>query len=204
MRLRPLSKIAAIAAGVALVAPAVAIAAAPRYIIAHDGPLAEPVVLSDWEANLRLLTESKAGAVVSPTELTGRDKISLALFWGPEWAEYADRTNVAAPPIEEANGGATVYVATDGAPAAIETVFDGVREARVMPAAAVAVLEQAGVPVTGGNRSSTSAGGTFDNPALLIAILAICAASVAVLARWARRSNAPPHGATRSSPIGTD
>jgi hypothetical protein len=43
-----------------------------------------PNVLANWDANLRLLVDSKSGDVVPSRALLGRESIDLALFCGPE------------------------------------------------------------------------------------------------------------------------
>lgn len=120
MRARRLSWAAGIAAVAALLVRVVALAAAPRYIVAHGGTLKAERVLADWEANLRLLTQSKSGAVVPPVHLAGREYVELGFFWGPEWAEYADRTNAAAPPLDQANDSGRFYPATPSDPAVLK------------------------------------------------------------------------------------
>jgi hypothetical protein len=201
---RPSIQLVGLAAAAAvLLLPSAASAAAPRYIVAHDGPLAAPVTLADWEANLRLLTVSKTGAVIEPSDLAGREEITLSLFWGPEWAEYADRTGSATPPLERANDTATVYIATSDAPAAIRYVFDGVTEAREMPPDAVAVLESAGIPVGfAGSAGDEGGGGALDWP-LFVGASALFTALVATFFVVVRRRGSGP-GGSEPSPIGAE
>jgi hypothetical protein len=170
-----------VATVVALLVPVIALAAAPRYIVAHGGGLESPRVLADWEANLRLLTESKSGAVVPPERLADREYVELAFFWGPEWAEYADRTNSAAPPLDQANDSGRFYPATASDPAVLEAVFDGVREARVVSPSALAVLTDGGVPVTTSPAPSTPDPGVFQSSRLLLALGVVVLAAVALL-----------------------
>jgi hypothetical protein len=63
-------------------------AAAPRIILVSGAPLLKPVLMSDWEENLRFMgafTDDVISQMVAPTE---RSYISLALFWGPDWEAY--------------------------------------------------------------------------------------------------------------------
>ena len=101
MRARRLRWAMGVAMVVALLVPVLSLAAAPRYIVAHGGGLDSPRVLADWEANLRLLTQSKSRALVPPEHLADREYVELAFFWGPAWAEYA-----AAAAGQVASGGA--------------------------------------------------------------------------------------------------
>jgi hypothetical protein len=193
MRARSISFIGALF--IALLVPLAATASAPRYIIAHGGSLNTPKVLADWEANLRLMVESKSGDVVPAGALVGRENIDLALFWGPEWAAYADETNGAPPPLDQANQTAQFYPATDDDPAVLEGVFDGVWEARAMPSSALSVLNDAGVPVTTAAPDPPGGALSESNPLVLaLAALLLVAAALLVGNRTrARRIRAPLH-----------
>jgi hypothetical protein len=93
-------------------------AAGPRLILVTSPLLERPAVLKNWEENVRLL-----GAVANPTiveagTLAGRPFYSLALFWGPEWAQYIDDGgSVTAVRPEQANQHARFYPAAGAAPA---------------------------------------------------------------------------------------
>jgi hypothetical protein len=170
-----------VATVVALLVPVLSLAAAPRYIVAHGGGLDSPRVLADWEANLRLLTQSKSRALVPPERLADREYVELAFFWGPAWAEYADRTKSAAPPLDKANGSGRFYPATASDPAVLEAVFDGVREGRVVPTSAFAVFTDGGVPVTTSRAGSTPDPGVLQSGGLLLALVVLVIVGVALL-----------------------
>ena len=93
-------------------------AAGPRLILVTGALLEGPTVLENWDDNVRLM-----GAVANPTTveagtLAGRPFYSLALFWGPEWAQYLnDGGSVAAVRPEQANQHARFYPAVGAAPA---------------------------------------------------------------------------------------
>lgn len=61
-------------------APHPAAAAPPRLIVIHGPPLAQPVVLSDRRANLRLIQGPETDA--RPEDLAERPFYELAFFWG--------------------------------------------------------------------------------------------------------------------------
>jgi hypothetical protein len=65
-------------------------AAAPRLIMVYGSPLTKPVILSNWRENLEFMASITQQSSVTPEELRRRPYLKLALFWGPEWAEYVE------------------------------------------------------------------------------------------------------------------
>lgn len=63
--------------------------AAPGVIVFTGGSLRTPVVLADWNENLRLMTAASAHASISDSALARREKIEIAMFWGGSWNRYA-------------------------------------------------------------------------------------------------------------------
>lgn len=62
--------------------------AAPGVIVFSGGPLTNPIVLSDWAENQRLMMAA-VPAMVSDSELAHRAKIDVAMYWGGEWSRFA-------------------------------------------------------------------------------------------------------------------
>ena len=65
-------------------------AAAPRLIMVYGSPLTKPVILSNWRENLEFMSSITQESSVTPEELRRRPYVKLALFWGPEWAQYVE------------------------------------------------------------------------------------------------------------------
>jgi len=93
-------------------------AAGPRLILVTGALVERPAVLENWEDNVRLMGAVANPASVGPGTLVDRPFYSLALFWGPEWAEYMnDGGSVAAVKPEQASQHARFYPAVGAAPA---------------------------------------------------------------------------------------
>ena len=94
--------------------------AAPDLIMFHGGTLSAPVILTDWDQNMALLNEL-AGKVssIKPEALQGRPSISVAMFWGYEWREYVTQRKLGTLTPEQGNQHATLYPATQTAPACL-------------------------------------------------------------------------------------
>ncbi len=65
-------------------------AAAPRLIMVYGSPLRKPVILGNWRENLEFMSSITQQSSVTPEELRRRPYLRLALFWGPEWAQYVE------------------------------------------------------------------------------------------------------------------
>lgn len=68
-------------------------AAAPRLMMIYGGTLVRPIILSDWQENGRLLAAITEEVKVISEELAQRPNFQVALFWGPEWAQYMEEGN---------------------------------------------------------------------------------------------------------------
>jgi len=74
--------IAAMAVAAALGA-GTASAAAPRIIIVSGKPLAQQVVIANWQAIFAVVNEVLNARVVQRRQLAGRPSLKLSMFWGP-------------------------------------------------------------------------------------------------------------------------
>jgi hypothetical protein len=93
-------------------------AAAPRIILV-SGPLLErPILIQDWNDNMRIMggVNNRAGAASeAPAD---RPYYEFALFWGMEWVQYINEGRpVAALRPEQATQHARFYPAVGAAPA---------------------------------------------------------------------------------------
>jgi hypothetical protein len=138
---------ATIVAAAALTA-GVAQAAAPRIVIFSGKPLAQPVVISDWQAIFRVLEQLlPARTQVAPrAELAGRPRLKVSMFWGPRWIDYlreGKRASALRPGQADQSG--SFYPAWRGRRALIDLSGAG-QSPLVVPSKALAVLMQFGVP----------------------------------------------------------
>ena len=76
-------------AGIVLATPAEA--AAPRLVMIYGKQLPKPIILADWQENMRLMAAITEQARVTPEELKRRPYLKLAFFWGLEWVRYVDQ-----------------------------------------------------------------------------------------------------------------
>jgi hypothetical protein len=118
-------RLAAVFAAALAFAPA-AEAAAPRFIMISGLRLKQPVVLSDWNQNLRISAECASAFVVPASRLRNRSPYRVGEFWGPEWTRFLDmggRPSDLKP--SQANLVAAFYPARGRLPAVIRgiTVF---------------------------------------------------------------------------------
>jgi hypothetical protein len=97
-----------------------AYAAAPRLIIMAGDALSSPVVLSDWEDNLELVTEICRSTDVAPGSLADRPTIRLGAFWDRSWGEYVREGRLASLRMSQADPFGRYYPEEDGRPAAVE------------------------------------------------------------------------------------
>jgi hypothetical protein len=120
-----------------------AVAAAPPYILVTGPRLAKPVLLSDWDENLALLTAVEASARAKEktlSGLTGRPRLDLALFWG--WS--LDGPPPTKKSVASAHG--SFYPAYKGQPAVIKIAVNGDDDARVASAKVLRIFAKHGVP----------------------------------------------------------
>jgi hypothetical protein len=64
------------------------LAAAPRVMLVYGPPLTRPVMLQNWDENLRLMQAVTEDATATSRELKHRPFLSVALFWGMYWGQY--------------------------------------------------------------------------------------------------------------------
>lgn len=182
---------------VALARPFPAAAAAPRILLISGPPLSWPVILDDWEENLRLMGAISDAATLQPEALEGRPYLHLAYFWGPEWDTYiqAGKPAAALRP-EDGNQHGRFYPATGDQPAIV--TFDvipgpGVPIRQITPDG-LAILQRHGVPVRLdqavpaqiGAVAWTWARSALQLPALALGTGVLLAGGLATLA-WRRR-----------------
>ncbi len=138
--------IAALAVAAALGA-GTASAAAPRIIIVSGEPLAQQVVIANWQSIFAVVDEVANARVVQRRQLAGRPSLKVSMFWGPRWNDYLSKGNRAsALRPRHADQFGSFYPAWRGRPAAIDLPWAG-RWPRVVPAKALAILKRFGVPL---------------------------------------------------------
>jgi hypothetical protein len=119
------------------------VAAAPPYIIVSGPRLAKPVLLSNWEENLTLLTAADASPRAKAADLrtlSARPRLDLALFWG--WSLDSP------PPTKASDASAhgSFYPTYRGHPALIRFTTNGVDTTRVVSAKVLRIFAKHGVP----------------------------------------------------------
>ena len=138
-------RLAAVLAAALVVAP-VAQAAGPRFIMISGLELNHPVVLSDWNENMRIMGESVNARVVPAAQLKLRPHYRVGEFWGPVWLDYLSRGGT---PDElkpsQANQFGEFYPARAGRPAAIRIMVSGRYTARRAGPVLLATLKAHGV-----------------------------------------------------------
>lgn len=133
---RAIALLAVLGSVLALAAPASA--AAPNYILVSGRGLAHPVLLSDWQQNLKLVL-AVAGAPHTRATLRGRPHLDLAEFWG--WRSSPPP----ASPRQTASHD-TFYPAHGSKPAVIVMVVDGTDAPRIAPKLLLEVFAAHGIP----------------------------------------------------------
>ena len=88
--------------------------AAARWIILIEGERPNTrTVFSDWHVNHRLMTSITRPASVETRNLSARSSLRVALFWGPEWAQWREaRIDPETLSFDRANQQARLYRAT--------------------------------------------------------------------------------------------
>lgn len=144
MRL-PSVTVAAIVAAAAVTADA-AHAAAPRIIVFSGSPIAHQVVVSDWQAIFRVIEQIAPARAAPRTQLAGRPRLRVSMFWGPRWIDYLNegkRASALRPGQADQFG--SFYPAWRGRAALIDLPWAG-QWPRVVPPKALVVLKRFGVP----------------------------------------------------------
>jgi hypothetical protein len=124
---------------VALVLASTVEAAAPRYILVRGPGLKRPVLLENWEENLRLLVALVDAPRESRDALARRARFDLALFWG--WPERPRPTRP-----RDANQHGWFYPARGSLPAVIDLRVNGWRFPRIAPPEVLRIFARHGVP----------------------------------------------------------
>jgi hypothetical protein len=125
-----------LAAALALAAPAQA--AAPNYILVSGPGLARPVLLADWDENLRLLSALVNAPTVAP-RLAKRPRFDLAEFWG--WGGRPKPTR----PTQASQHG-WFYPAHGSRPAVVDIMVGGRQVPRLAPRAVLRIFARHHVP----------------------------------------------------------
>ncbi len=166
-------------------------AAAPRLILVYGPPLAQLVVLDDWQENLTLMVAATEDVGLSVDKLRGRPYFRLAFFWGPEWAAYVDAGQpVSALRPEQGNQAGRFYPAV--ADAGPVLTFDSIPGpgplTRRLEPAGVAVLARHGIPT----RYAASLTNSFYIDVLLplLATLVLVTVAILVILTFLRRNGA--------------
>ena len=120
-----------------------AVAAAPPYIMVSGPRLAKPVLLSNWQENLALLTAVEASPRAKASDVRGlstRPRLDLALFWG--WSLDSP------PPTKASDASAhgSFYPTYRGRPALIRTKTNGVDSVRVASPKVLGIFAKHGIP----------------------------------------------------------
>ena len=126
-------------------------AAAPWIIIVHGDLLPQRVVMSDWQENSRLMGAINVSTPADTTAVHQRPYVHLAMFWGPEWANYPRTTEALAQlRPEQANQHGRFYPARADSDALVLIGSTTSRADTTLGPIAehgLALLERYGVPV---------------------------------------------------------
>jgi hypothetical protein len=131
---------ASVAGALVLAAPAAA--AAPNYILVSGPGLRHPVLLANWNENLRLLlavaNSRSAGATLAKT-LRRRRRLDLAEFW--DWSGKPRPTKPG-----DGNQHGSFYPAHGSLPPVIDITVDGMATPHLVSARVLKILRRHGVP----------------------------------------------------------
>ena len=132
-----------VAVAFAALAPAgAASAAAPNYILVSGKGLVRPIVLGNWNENLRLMSALATAPRAEPKVVRGlshRPRFDLAEFWA-----WSGRPRPTRPSDASQHG--TFYPAHGSRPAVFAVMVDGARAPWIAPVAALRILARHGVP----------------------------------------------------------
>jgi len=119
--------------------------APPHVIIINGKPLAQPVILADWNENVELLGSFVDNQIVKSEDLVGRPYLDLSMFWGSKWLEFVQSgQSLNSLRTQDANQRGRLYLATGNQDAAI-SLND--LYARKLSNQGIAILRKHGVPV---------------------------------------------------------
>ena len=121
-------------------------AAAPHIMLIQGSLLDRPVLMADWQENHAVMSSLGEEGSAKHEDLTTRDYLDIALFWGPKWLEYKTKGgSIGALTQEKANQKARFYLARGDSPPVL--VFEG-KAPRYVGSEGVRVLVEHGVPVS--------------------------------------------------------
>src|SRR5574341_1930964 len=122
--------------------------AAPRFIMVYGQPLREPVVLADWNENVQFMVAVRTAATGDHALLQARPSLQLALYWGPEWANYpATPHSLARLRPWQANQHGRFYPTHGTQPALLTLGAAWVKTVRTVADSGLSILARHGVPV---------------------------------------------------------
>jgi len=130
-------------------APHAASRAAPWAIVFSSPLLQNRVVLGDWDENHTLLSAASTPILVGSQAPRDRPRISVSMFWGPEW-EYLRRhpESLATLDTSRATQRGVFYPAhrERAALLVLDSVFGSAGRTSVMTADGLVILKRHGVP----------------------------------------------------------
>lgn len=123
--------------------------AAPWAIVFSGPLLRNRVVLGDWDENHKLMSAASSPILVGSQALRDRPKISVSMFWGPDW-QYLRRhpESLATLDTNRATQRGVFYPAhrERSALLVLDSVYGAAGHSSVMKADGLAILERHGVP----------------------------------------------------------
>jgi hypothetical protein len=123
-------------------------AAAPRIVIFSGKPLAQRIVIDDWQRIFRFYVPANTTNTIRGAQLAARPHLRVSLFWGPRWIDYLAKGNDARTLWpSQADQNAVFYPSWQGQPALFQ-IPSMQRRPHPVPAMALAVLQSYGVPVS--------------------------------------------------------
>jgi hypothetical protein len=117
-------------------------AAAPNYILVSGPGLTHPVLMANWNENLRLLSalvNARKATEAAVRGLGQRPRLDLAEFWA-----WSGRPRPTQP--NQANQHGWFYPAHASTPAVIELTVNGTAAPRFVPTAVLKILGLHGIP----------------------------------------------------------